>query len=107
MAIKTGVQSEILKENNMKCSFELPVTLLKRNNFYRIRNKTGGVVADFMNCSEAEYIEQAINSHEKLVEYARHKKDCKKGRSDTADGNYGYYSCTCGFEQALKEAEKP
>ena len=43
-------------------------------------------------------------SHAKLVEYARHHKDCHIDMhipmSDDTE------SCTCGFQQALAEAEK-
>jgi len=87
----------------MKCPFELPVTPLKRNNFYRIRNKTGGVVADFMNCSEADYIVQAINSHE------LHKKlVAMLNQYLTEEFWYGQPKLAIDTMcEALKKAEKP
>jgi len=63
----------------MECPFERPVEAFKANNFYRIRNKTGGVIGDFMTCEEADYIVQALNSYEKQVKQIEALKSvCEK-----------------------------
>ena len=55
-----------------------------------------------------DYIIKAINSHEKLVEALRiYGHHCRTDDSTMCEHmKHNDYPCTCGFEQALKEAEK-
>jgi len=94
----------------MKCPFETPVfkgAFMSADGLFRIRTADNKPLLKELTNDEADYIVQAINSHEKLVEaleiYGGHSKNCRKQMSKDKD-NWG---CICGYEQALKEAEKP
>ena len=74
----------------MKCPFELPVrhsSKLDRDGLHRIKTANNKNLADGMTDKEADYIVEAINSHEKLV------KELREARRLIHD-------------QALEEAEK-
>ena len=81
---------------------ELPV---KPKDDRYIIDEVGVSVCFARTTEDRDQIVQAINSHEKLVEYAQHKSNClKHAIYDIIDSDLRT-RCTCGLEQAL-EAEK-
>ena len=91
----------------MKCPFELPVEVqkvLSSDEDYDIENNDC-IIAQKLAKEDADYIAQAINSHEKLAKalrrYGHHDSPCA-GILDLNDDA----ECTCGFGQVLKKAEK-
>lgn len=76
----------------MKCPFELPVRKSKhpdKNGLFRIRAASNMPLIGNLTSDEADYIAQAINSHEKLAE--KHYKDYKRlwelADKDNCDGD--------------------
>ena len=91
----------------MKCPFELPVesreSVAAVDLRYIASKNTVCYICGDVSERYADYIVQAINSHEKLKKalrrFGHHDSPCA-GILDLNDDA----ECTCGFEQALKEA---
>ena len=106
----------------MECPFELPMRKTKRtNNFCKLKDARNRSIAYGLTEEEADYIIQAINSHEKLVRVIEETNQCFKckfgyrqqtltcpGEADAELPCAGFIEKHKGlnyFEQAL-EAEK-
>lgn len=89
----------------MECPFKIPVKTEKKRPLYNpfIVDKNGDEICMCQNIDEADYIVQAINSHEKLktaLEVISDHEDCRKKADIGYDGTVDEYA-----KQAL-EAEK-
>ena len=106
----------------MECPFELPVTKISQSEklrIFRVITANQKAVAEILTSDEADYIVQAINSHEKLVKHIEALKSvCETyiptDKMDEANdkvillcmGNVEEIGRKLIAKQALKEAEK-
>lgn len=90
----------------MKRQFELPVRkVVKASKSIWVYSKDDFLICKSFGHQRADYIVQAINSHEKLLDYAQHKPDCNLlSPIPCVKYNGKEVGCDCGFEQTLKEA---
>ena len=104
----------------MKCPFELPIEkkvthVTEAGVKYKVIAGTL-VIAAFLSKSEADYIVQAVNNHDRLEEFAKRiakgsfcgQKNCPAYALTLANNaleNKSLGECT-GHQQALEEAEK-